>query len=174
MSTVIAVLQHTPWWVFAVFATLTVLGVQALRARTLPIWRVLITPLIFCGWGVESLIVQSQNAPLLLTDWLVTCAVAAAVAFANTRLDNLRINHAERSVALAGSTFPLIRNLFIFLSKYGLGVAAALTPALRPELAFLDVAVSGASAGYFLAWMIRFASLYRRSVSPDLVAEARS
>jgi hypothetical protein len=61
------------------------------------------------------------------------------------------------------------------LSKYGLGVAAALTPALRPELAFLDVAVSGASAGYFLAWMIRFASLYRRSVSPDLVAEeARS
>lgn len=172
--TVTAVLQNTPWWVFAVFATLIVQGVQALRARKLPIWRVLITPLIFCGWGVESLIVQSQNAPLLLADWLVTGAVAAAVAFAYTRLDNLHINHAERSVALIGSAFPLTRNLFIFSLKYGLGVSAAITPSLRPELAFLDIAVSGASAGYFLAWMIRFASVYRRSVSPDLAAETRS
>jgi hypothetical protein len=54
-----------------------------------------------------------------------------------------------------------------------LGVASALAPALRPELAILDVAVSGASAGYFLAWMIRFASLYRRSATPGLVAGAR-
>jgi len=174
MQTVLAILHNTPWWVFAVLATLTVVGVQALRARTLPIWRVLITPLVFCGWGVESLIAQSLSAPLLLADWLTTCVVAAAIAFAVTRLDSVRVNHAERSVALAGSPFPLVRNLLIFFAKYGVGVASALAPALRPELAIVDIAVSGASAGYFLAWMIRFAAVYRRSATLNLVAEARS
>jgi lysylphosphatidylglycerol synthetase-like protein (DUF2156 family) len=174
MRTMLGILQNTPWWVFALFATLTVLGIQGLRPRTLPIWRVLITPLLFCGWGVESLIVQSLSAPILLADWVITCAGAAALTFVLTHLNNVRINPGDRSVSLAGSPFFLIRNLLIFFAKYWLGVASTLAPALRPELAFLDVAVSGASAGYFLVWMIRFASLYRRSVSPDLAAEARS
>jgi len=173
MQTILAILRNTPWWVFALLATLTVLGLQALRARTLPIWRVLITPLVFCGWGIESLIVQSLNTPILLADWLLTCAIAGTIAYAFTRLDTIRINHAEQAVSLAGSKFPLARNLLIFVAKYGLGVASALAPALRPEFAILEVAVSGASAGYFLAWMIRFASLYRRSATPGLVAGAR-
>jgi hypothetical protein len=174
MPTMLGILQNTPWWVFALFGTLTVLGIQGLRPRTLPIWRVMITPLLFCGWGIESLIVQSLSAPILLVDWVITCAVAAVLTFAVTHLNNVRINPGEQSVSLVGSPFLLVRNLLIFFAKYGLGVASTVAPALRPELALLDVAVSGASAGYFLAWMIRFASVYRRSVSPDLAAEARS
>jgi hypothetical protein len=172
MQIVPLILLNTPWWVFALFAMLTVLGVQALRDRTLPVWRVLITPLVFCGWGLESLVVRSLDAPILLAAWLITCSVAGALAYALTRLHTLRISHAERTVWIAGSPFPLLRNLLIFFAKYGLGIAGALAPALRPELAIMDVAVSGASAGYFIAWMIRFASLYRRSGVGDLVAEA--
>jgi hypothetical protein len=111
---------------------------------------------------MESLIVQSLSAPILLADWLITCALAAVIAFAVTRLDDIRIDHSQRSVSLAGSLFPLLHNLLIFFAKYGIGVAIALAPAMRSEFAILDVAVSGASAGYFLAWVIRFASLYRR------------
>src|SRR5271163_4668676 len=79
MPTMLGILHNTPWWVFALFGTLTVLGIQGLRPRTLPIWRVMITPLLFLGWGVESLIVQSLSAPILLADWLITCAAAAAL-----------------------------------------------------------------------------------------------
>ena len=68
MPSIVVILQNTPKWVFALFAVLIVLGVQALRARTLPIWRFLITPVIFIGWGVASLALQSLSSPLLLAD----------------------------------------------------------------------------------------------------------
>jgi len=69
MSSILNVLQHTPWWVFAVFALLTWLGAQALRPRDVPVWRLLITPAIFILWGVASLVIQSTSAPILVADW---------------------------------------------------------------------------------------------------------
>jgi hypothetical protein len=171
MPSIVVILQNTPRWVFVLFAILVVLGVQALRARTLPIWRLLITPVIFIGWGVASLALQSLSSPILLADWLIAAAFAAAIAWTVSRLDNFRIDHARHSVSLNGSAFPIIRNLVIFSAKYVLGVAIAVAPALRSELALADIAVSGASAGYFLGWTIRFASIYRRSVDPDLTTQ---
>lgn len=173
MPSIVVILQNTPRWVFALFAVLVVLGVQALRARTLPIWRLLITPVIFIGWGVASLALQSWSSPILLADWLIVAAIAAGIAWTVSRLDNVRIDHARHLVSLDGSAFPIIRNLLIFSAKYGLGVAIAVAPAFRSELAIADIAVSGASAGYFLGWTIRFASIYRRSVDSDLATEVQ-
>jgi hypothetical protein len=70
------ILQNTPWWVFALFALLVWLGLQALRPRTLPIWRLLITPAVFIGWGITSQVAS----PLLLVDWSVTALIGAAIA----------------------------------------------------------------------------------------------
>jgi hypothetical protein len=61
------ILQNTPWWVFALFALLMWLGFQALKPRTLPIWRLLITPAVFIGWGITSL----AASPHLILDWSV-------------------------------------------------------------------------------------------------------
>ena len=47
MPSILNILHSTPWWVFALFALLMWLGFQALRSRTLPLWRLLITPAIF-------------------------------------------------------------------------------------------------------------------------------
>jgi hypothetical protein len=87
----------------------------------------------------------------------------AAIAWTTTRLDGVRIDRARQRVSLPGSALPLIRNLLIFSAKYGLAVAVAIAPASRASLAFWDVAVSGASAGYFLSWLARFVSAYRRT-----------
>jgi hypothetical protein len=47
-----------------------------------------------------------------------------------------------------------------------LGVALVLAPAFRSELSLADTAVSGATAGYFLGWLARFAAIYRRTADP--------
>ena len=143
---------------FGLLAALTWLGVQALRARTLPIWRVLATPAIFIAWGIASLVERSLSSPTLLADWLIAVAMS--------RLDNIRIDRARQLVSLRGSPFPIIRNLLIFAVKYGLGVALVLAPAFRSELSLADTAVSGAAAGYFLGWLARFAAIYRRTADP--------
>jgi hypothetical protein len=173
MPGIINILQNTPWWVFVLFALLMWLGFQALKPRSLPIWRFLITPAVFIGWGVTSLALQSMSSPILIADWSVTAAIGAAIAWATSRLHNVGIDRARQHVSLPGSAFPLIRNLLIFSAKYGLGVAVAIVPAPQPDLAVWDVAVSGASAGYFLGWVARFASVYRRVAAPSLAAQAQ-
>jgi hypothetical protein len=163
MSIFLTIVRNTPWWVFVLFALLLALGVQALRGRVISVWRLLVTPAIFIGWGVTSVALQLVNSPILIVDWMVAAAIGAAIAWTTTRLDEVRIDRARQRVSLPGSALPLIRNLLIFSAKYGSAVAVAIAPASRASLAFWDIAVSGASAGYFLSWLARFASAYRRT-----------
>jgi hypothetical protein len=174
MPSILDILPNTPWWVFALFALLMWLGFQALRPRALPIWRLLITPAIFIGWGVTSLALQSISSPILIADWSVAAVVGAAIAWTTTRLNDVAIDRARQHVSLPGSALPLIRNLLIFSARYGLGVAVAIAPASKSDLAVWDIAVSGASAGYFLGWLLQLASAYRRTTDRSLAAQVRS
>jgi hypothetical protein len=154
---------HTPLWVFAVFALLVYLGLQATRPRTLGLRRILIVPAIFIAWGIVSLVSAHAVSTLLIGDWIVAAALGAGLASAMVRFPALRADRGRRKVHLPGSALPLIRNLAIFGAKYGLAVAAAMTPAARDHLALWDIAVSGLSAGYFLGWLGRFAAAYRHA-----------
>jgi hypothetical protein len=162
MPNIVVILQNVPWWVYGVFALLVWLGVQALNPRTVPIWRLLITPAVFIGWGVISLALRSASSPLLIADWTGAAAVGVAIAWTTARLDDVQIDRARGVLRLPGSRLPLIRNLVIFFAKFGLALAMALAPAWREHLTIWDIAVSGASAGYFLGWLVRLALAYRQ------------
>jgi hypothetical protein len=154
------ILLHTPWWAFAVFALLLVLGVQALRPRVIAPWRLLVTPAVFIGWGLVSLMLRLMpSSPLLPFDWLIAAFVGVGLAWITTRSDAMRVEAA--GIAVPGSPLPLARNMLIFSAKYALTVAAVLAPARQSELALWDIAVSGVSAGYFLGWLARIALVYR-------------
>jgi hypothetical protein len=168
----LAILQHTPSYVYAVLAVLLLLGVQAMRSRTVSIWRLLLTPALFIGWGLASLALQSAASPLPLLEWLAGAAVGGAIGWSTIRLDDMRIDRARLSVSLPGSALPLIRNLVIFAARYALGVSVALAPAWQAELAVWNIVISGLSAGYFLGWLVRFLSAYRRAYALVVVAPA--
>jgi hypothetical protein len=158
---VLAVLQNTPWWVWVLLATLTLLGVQASRPRRMRVVRALITPGVFVAWGLASL--ASRGTPGVVAAWLAAAALGAALGLAVTRLDGVHADRALGLVELPGSWVPLVRNLAIFAVRYGLAVAAARAPTARGQLVFWDLAVSGLSAGYFLGWLAAFVRRYRRA-----------
>jgi hypothetical protein len=157
----LAIIQHTPMWVFALLALLVFLGVQALRPRTLPIWRLLLVPAAFIVWGVVSLLGRAAAVPLLGVDWLVTAAIGMAIGWWTTRLESVEIDRAAGRAQVPGSAVPLVRNLSIFVVKYCLTAAMAVAPALQAMLSPWDIGVSGLSAGYFIGWLVRFALKYR-------------
>ena len=163
------IIQHTPLWVFALLALLVLLGVQALRPRDVPIWRVLLVPAAFIVWGVLSLKPKVAVAPLLALDWLVTAAAGAALAWWTTKLEGVRVDYAANRVHVPGSVVPLVRNVSIFLAKYCLAAAMAVAPALQGTLSPWDIAVSGLSAGYFIGWLVRFGLKYRLGRQPQRV-----
>lgn len=144
MSIVLTIVRNTPWWVFVLFALLLALGVQALRGCVISVWRLLVTPVIFIGWGVISLALQLVFSPILIVDWVVAALIGAAIAWTMIRLDDVRIDRARQLVSLPGSALPLIRSLLIFSAKYGLAVAVAIAPASHANLAFWDIASSSA------------------------------
>jgi len=170
MSGIVAIIQHTPLWAFAVLAVLVLFGVQALRPRTIALWRLMVIPAVFIGWGVISLFARSTQSPALLLDWLGTGAIGFAMAWVSTSLAGVHVDRAAGLVRLPGSAVPLIRNLGIFLAKYCLAAAVAVAPALASGLAPWDVAVSALSAGFFAGWVLRFARKYWREPAPALPA----
>ena len=169
MDQILLILEHTPLWVFAVFAVLMIFGVQGLRARSLPIWRVAIVPAVFILWGVISVLSRSAAFPTAIVDWVITGAAGFAIAWLTTRLDSVAIDQGRRQIRLAGSVVPLTRNLLIFLAKDALTAAIAVAPALQASLLPWDIGVSGLSAGYFIGWLLLLVLKFREgpNLRPD-------
>ena len=173
MPTLIAILVHTPWWAWALCALLVARGLPALRTRSAPLARLLIVPAVFMAWGIASLAARSAGAPELAVAWFACAVAGLAIGWQTTRLDGIRIDRAAGRVTLPGSAIPLVRNLTIFMVKYALGVAMAMAPAWRGDIALLSIGVSGLSAGYFAAWVMRLALRYRAAGQPEIAAQYR-
>jgi hypothetical protein len=171
MPNMLVILTHTPWWAWALCALLVARGVPALRTRTVPVVRLLIVPAVFMTWGIGSLAVRSAGSPVLAAAWFACAVAGVAIGWQTTRLDGVRIDRVAGRVTLPGSVVPLVRNLSIFLVKYALGVAAALAPAWRGDIALWSIGVSGLSAGYFAAWVMRLALRYRGTAPQALAAQ---
>ncbi len=155
----LGIVTHTPLWVFALFALLLVLGLNALRTRAVPPWQLLIVPLFFIVWGGFTLVQRAQAMPSLVLAWLIAAALGAALAPAAWGFEAATPDRARNRVRVRGSAWPLIRNLGLFAVKYALTAAMAVAP--RPWLPLADIAVSGLSAGYFLGWTVLLARAYR-------------
>lgn len=167
----IDILRGTPSWVFLLAALLVWLGVRSLRPRVTSAGRVLMTPSVFIVWGVASFMTGASSTRAVV--WIVAAGAGLGLAILTVRLRGLLVDRAHRLVLMPGSALPLARNLVVFSAKYALAVGAVLQPDAREELAVWDAAVSGASAGYFFGWVLRFAHAYRNAPGTDLVAPNR-
>jgi hypothetical protein len=119
MDAILRIVQKTPFWVLALLAIPVVLGIHALKARTISVWRLLIVPAVFILVGVISVLLKATAFPILVLDWLITGAIGAAIAWLTAGLDGVVIDRLGRTVRMPGSPVPLVRNLSIFIAKYG-------------------------------------------------------
>jgi len=169
MDFAVAVVSHTPPWVFAVLAYLIWMGVRGLQPRTLPLARVFITPAVFIVWGVVGVAGRHLPPGLNAAAW-IGGALLGAIPGVFTSPRRIELNRALNLVHFEGSPFPLVRNLMIFGLRYGLAVATATSHGDNPGLAVVATAVSGLSAGYFLGWSVMFWRTLARA--PALPAKA--
>lgn len=161
------IVQHTPLWVWGVLTILIVTGLQALRPRVLPVWRLFVVPAIFIAWGVSSIAVRATAVPALGYDWAAALAVGTAIGWITVRLHRFAFEDGARIVRVPGTPMPLIRNASIFFARYGLAVAAAFAAgsAAQGQLLVADVSVSGLATGYFLGWLLRFVRARQASLA---------
>jgi hypothetical protein len=171
MDMALTIVRHTPAWVFAILAVLIATGVQALRPRVVPIWRLLLVPAVFIVWGVVGIVQRAHVDPAFPLYWAGAAAIGAAIGWATTRLPGMTFDPVRGVVGLPGSALPLVRSTSIFIARYGLAVASAFaaTRGTYATIVAVDVAVSGLAAGYFLGWLGGFVRFIRaQTAAPRL------
>lgn len=160
------ILQHTPGWVFALFALLLWLGGRQLRAGRTPLWRVGLMPVAMTGLSIYGVGSAFGSAPAPLAAWLAGAVLSAAWVLRRPLPAGTRYDPATRSFALAGSAVPLVLMMGIFFAKYAVAVQLVMHPALARSTVFsLCIGtLYGAFSGIFAARALR---LWTLALRPD-------
>ncbi len=169
MAYTTGILSHTPLWVWALLVLLVWLGSLGLKRRRMALRRVAIVPAVFIIWGLSGLAARPFDPVTIAALWLGGLMIGIALGLTTgPRLPG--IDRTRREVELPASAWPLARNLIIFVAHYALTVAAAIVTAQKALLLQADIAVSGASAGYFIGWFVTVLRQYR--AAPAVTASA--
>jgi len=158
------ILTHTPSWVFGLFALLLWLGARQLRAGNVGQLRATLMPLAMIGLSLYGVFSAFGESLLPLVGW-AAAAVAALLAVQAIALPaSVRFDTAARRFHMPGSAVPLLLMMGIFFTKYGVGVALAMHPALPhdPQFAVLVSILYGAFSGIFFGRALRLWKLAHR------------
>ena len=147
------VAMRTPFYIWLLLAYVVWQGTQALRPRTQPLARVFLLPLLFIASGVVPLVVGPRAGTGLLEAWVMAAVLLGPVGLlTGPRL--LAVDRGAGTVTRPGSWVPLLRNVTAFVLQYAVAVAVAVHADTGGWLAVGGRAVSGATAGYFLGWVV--------------------
>ena len=147
----LAVLTHTPWWVFIVFIVLLVLGYQQSRDRTVSRRRLLLLPVAMLGLSFYG--VASSFGLGLLSCFAWALGVGAVTSFFSQRLKSSVQPGPAGSFLVQGSWWPLALMMAIFFIKYVTGYALTRNLAIAFQPWFIGaVSLSlGILSGAFIA-----------------------
>ncbi len=152
LAFVLAVVAHTPAWVWGLLTLLIVAGVFQARPRTVGLRRAMLLPLLMLGLSLSAVLSNFASAEALLV-WGVCALACASLGLRAGAATGVRWSDARRVFQLPGSWIPLMLMLGIFCLRYGAAVSLALHPAWR-ESASLALPVSsilGVFSGLFAA-----------------------
>ena len=154
------IVTHTPTWVWGLLLALLWLGLKQSVARTASLRRITLMPLVMTGLSLYGAVTVFGPEPAVIGVWLGAAAATGLLAAQQPLPAATRYDPLERQFSLPGSWVPLLLIMGIFMTKYGVGVATSLQPALVHDRSFglVFVALYGAFSGVFLA---RAACLWR-------------
>lgn len=160
------ILTHTPPWVFVLFAALLWLGMKQLLTHELSLLRVSALALGMSGWSLYGTASAFGGAAVPIGVWLAAAAVVLTVLLRRRLAPGVRYDAARARFTLPGSAVPLALMMGIFLTKYAVGVALSVAPALSRDAAFAALVggLYGAFSGVFGARALR---LWRLALAED-------
>jgi hypothetical protein len=130
--TIIAILTHTPVWVWAIFALVAYMGYQRTRDRIVYLWRLLLFPLMMIAVAVSGMITAGLS---VLPAILVGLAIGGVTGWLLER-DGATRRLPGGKLWLRGEWWSLVQVLLILVFRYTTAVIAAVDPALGGDPTF--------------------------------------
>jgi len=160
----IAILQHTPGWVWGLLTALAALGLWQTRDREMTLARVTVLPLVLIGLSLSGVFSAFGHFPIALGGW--AAGVGAALAFGRQfiAVRAARWSAGTGRLHVPGSWLPLVLMLGLFCVKYFAGASLALHPSLASDAVFAGGCslAYGSFSGLFLARGLSLRSLATR------------
>jgi hypothetical protein len=172
MAAVFNIIQHTPVWVFPLFAALLWLASLGLRRRTRRVGSLFVFPLVMLVLSVGNATRTSAPSVLALADWIGCAAIGAAIGWSVARKP-LAIDPVARQITLAGSTVPLLVTVGIIVLRYSFGYLYGRYPELaaNPDYALALIAGGAFLGGITFGRYGRLGLWYWRAANPAATAE---
>ena len=170
------IIVNTPLWVWGIFALLGWLGVKQSQPSTPGLKRITLVPLAMLGLSLYGVVSKLGMAGDTLAIWSGALLIAAWVTLQQPLPQSTRFNAWTQRFELPGSWTPLMLMMGIFITKYAVGVTAAVQPeALRSAFVGYGIcAVYGACSGVFAGRALRLWRLaWRKASSPSGLIGAR-
>lgn len=151
------ILIHTPKWVFALFALLVFLGIQQLAPSRPSLTRITLLPLAMVGLSVYGVVSSLGDQPMALAGFALAALGMATLVLLRPLPAAVSYDASTQRFSLPGSAVPLALMMGIFCTKYGVGVALAMQPALAHQMAVASAIgiLYGAFSGLFAARSMR-------------------
>lgn len=156
-----AILIHTPLWVWGILLFLLYKGTQQTRTSAIKLWQLFIFPAVF----LPLIIISAINAlqPLLAMIGLIVGFIVGIFLGYLLWKDNPLISQQNGQWQLRGSYIPLLLYLFIFIFRYAISVIQHLQVSIiQTDLFNLLI---GLPTGLGLGLLITIPLLARGSIS---------
>lgn len=127
---ILAILSHTPIWVWAIFAFVAFMGYQRTRDRTVELWRLLILPVVMVILSATGLV--STMTATTLPAILLGLAAGGTAGWLLER-EGATVRQADGRVWLRGEWWSLAQVMLIFVVHYVSAVTAAVNPSLGAD-----------------------------------------
>ncbi len=164
---ILAILAHTPAWVFVLFAALVALGVRLMRTSRLSLLRVAILPIAMGGLALFSLAQAFGLGSSAVAAWIALVVAFVVAGRLVAPRHDVQYSSDTRSFVVPGSVFPLLLMMTIFFTRYAVAVALAIHPDLR-AVAGIGAAVGGVyglTSGAFVLRALRIVRTMKRAPS---------
>lgn len=161
-ETLLAIVRHTPGWVWAVLAALVVVGSVQLFPRRVSPQRAAALPLAMLALSLSG-VLSAFGTAVALAGWAAGVLAAGAIALSLGAPQGARWSDVERCFRLPGSVLPLALMLGIFCTRFTIGVQLAQHPDLARAAGFAGSAslLYGAFSGLFAGRAIALRRLAR-------------
>lgn len=163
MSGFLKIVAGTPIWVWAILGYLVYVGIQALKPRTVSLYRLIFLPLILILFKYRLL---SQADAWI---YLVFFIIGLGVGYLKVRNTKILIFKETKTIQIPGSSSMIVIFISIFVMRYMSGYLEATNPAMFLRFTPFDLGFSGLLSGYFTGQ--RFTYLYRFFKTSSVKAE---
>ena len=171
----IAIVQHTPVWVWGLLAVLVGLGLWQTRSREMSLARVTVLPLVVLGLSLAGVFSAFGHLPIAPAAWLAGVGTALGLARRAVAVNGASWSAQRGVLRVPGSWLPLVLIVSLFAIKYGAGASLAMVPSLATDTTFAGLCslAYGSFSGLFLARALSLRSLAGRSEEMCLVQNPR-